>query len=70
MEAGFVSIGDVTFRDLEDEAIVELVRKGNTDALEYLIHKYKNFVRAKSRSLLFSGCRSRRHCSRRYDRVV
>lgn len=50
MEAGFVSIGDVTFRDLEDEAIVELVRKGNTDALEYLIHKYKNFVRAKSRS--------------------
>ena len=27
VEAGFVSIGDVTFRDLEDEAIVELVRK-------------------------------------------
>ena len=55
MEAGFVSIGDVTFRDLEDEAIVELVRKGNTDALEYLIHKYKNFVRAKSRSSFLVG---------------
>ncbi|KWU59900.1 RNA polymerase sporulation sigma factor SigH [Bacillus mycoides] len=55
MEAGFVSVGDVTFRDLEDEAIVELVRKGNTDALEYLIHKYKNFVRAKSRSYFLVG---------------
>ncbi|MFV5915381.1 RNA polymerase factor sigma-70 [Bacillus cereus] len=55
MEAGFVSIGDVTFRDLEDEAIVELVRKGNTDALEYLIHKYKNLVRAKSRSYFLVG---------------
>ncbi|MCD1171917.1 RNA polymerase factor sigma-70 [Bacillus anthracis] len=55
MEAGFVSVGDVTFRDLEDEAIVELVRKGNTDALEYLIRKYKNFVRAKSRSYFLVG---------------
>jgi RNA polymerase sporulation-specific sigma factor len=55
VEAGFVSVGDVTFRDLEDEAIVELVRKGNTDALEYLIHKYKNFVRAKSRSYFLVG---------------
>lgn len=50
MEASFVSTNNVTFRDLEDEAIVELVRQGNIDALEYLIHKYKNFVRAKSRS--------------------
>ncbi|WP_283774425.1 sigma factor, partial [Bacillus paralicheniformis] len=48
-------VGDVTFRDLEDEAIVELVRIGNTDALEYLIHNYKNFVRAKSRSYFLVG---------------
>jgi RNA polymerase sporulation-specific sigma factor len=43
------------FRSLEDEEVVELVRKGDIEALEYLINKYKNFVRAKSRSYFLVG---------------
>ncbi|NLO38984.1 MAG: RNA polymerase sporulation sigma factor SigH, partial [Ruminiclostridium sp.] len=30
---------------LEDEEIVQLGRKGDKDATDYLIHKYKNLVR-------------------------
>ncbi|MGP7819256.1 RNA polymerase sporulation sigma factor SigH [Niallia sp. 01092] len=41
--------------DLEDEAIVELVHKGESDALDYLIQKYRNFVRAKARSYFLIG---------------
>jgi RNA polymerase sporulation-specific sigma factor len=40
---------------LQDEEIVELVRLGDSDALEYLINKYKNFVRAKARSYFLIG---------------
>nr|WP_247739314.1 RNA polymerase factor sigma-70 [Bacillus sp. 165] len=43
------------FRSLEDEEVVELVRRGNIEALEYLINKYRNFVRAKSRSYFLVG---------------
>jgi RNA polymerase sporulation-specific sigma factor len=38
-----------------DEDIVDSVRDGNSDALEYLINKYKNFVRAKARSYFLIG---------------
>jgi RNA polymerase sporulation-specific sigma factor len=38
-----------------DEDIVEFVRLGDSDALEYLIHKYRNFVRAKARSYFLIG---------------
>lgn len=38
-----------------DEDIVESVRKGNSEALDYLISKYKNFVRAKARSYFLIG---------------
>ena len=38
-----------------DEDIVEAVREGNSEALEYLINKYKNFVRAKARSYFLIG---------------
>ncbi len=38
-----------------DEDIVETVREGDGEALEYLIHKYKNFVRAKARSYFLIG---------------
>lgn len=41
--------------DLEDEGLVERVRNGDSQALEYLINKYKNFVRAKSRSYFLIG---------------
>ncbi|GAA3317809.1 hypothetical protein GCM10020331_018070 [Ectobacillus funiculus] len=55
MESDFLSEHNVQFRELEDEGVVELVRGGDTDALEYLINKYKNFVRAKSRSYFLVG---------------
>ncbi|WP_219834346.1 RNA polymerase sporulation sigma factor SigH [Paenibacillus sp. R14(2021)] len=38
-----------------DEDIVEMVRDGDGEALEYLINKYKNFVRAKARSYFLIG---------------
>ncbi|WP_200816524.1 RNA polymerase sporulation sigma factor SigH [Salirhabdus sp. Marseille-P4669] len=44
--------------DLEvhtDEKIVEMVREGNSEALDYLINKYKNFVRAKARTYFLIG---------------
>lgn len=44
-----------TLDTLEDEHIVELAREGDNSALEYLIQKYKNFVRAKARSYFLIG---------------
>ncbi len=40
---------------MEDEQVVELVRAGDEIALEYLINKYRNFVRAKARSYFLIG---------------
>ncbi|MEW9672315.1 RNA polymerase sporulation sigma factor SigH [Ammoniphilus sp. 3BR4] len=40
---------------ISDEDLVDMVREGNSDALEYLIHKYRNFVRAKARSYFLIG---------------
>ena len=45
----------IDFTELEDEAIVELVHKGDSEALDFLIHKYRNFVRAKARSYFLIG---------------
>ncbi|MFB5663043.1 RNA polymerase sporulation sigma factor SigH [Alteribacillus sp. HJP-4] len=39
----------------EDEVLVEHVRSGDNAALEFLIKKYKNFVRAKARSYFLIG---------------
>lgn len=38
-----------------DEEVLELVRAGNGDALEFLINKYRAFVRAKARSYFLIG---------------
>jgi len=38
-----------------DEDIVDLVRFGDSEALEFLINKYRNFVRAKARSYFLIG---------------
>src|SRR5690625_834521 len=43
------------YRLVADEDIVESVREGNSDALDYLIMKYRNFVRAKARSYFLIG---------------
>jgi RNA polymerase sporulation-specific sigma factor len=45
----------MTMDSLNDEQLVELVHNGNSDALDYLIHKYRNFVRAKARSYFLIG---------------
>lgn len=43
------------YDELDDETIVELIRVGDTDAVDYLINKYKNFVRAKARTYFLIG---------------
>jgi RNA polymerase sporulation-specific sigma factor len=45
----------VHFTELEDEKIIELVHEGDSEALDFLIHKYRNFVRAKARSYFLIG---------------
>ncbi|WP_033827303.1 RNA polymerase sporulation sigma factor SigH [Bacillus andreraoultii] len=40
---------------LEDEQLIELVHQGDSEALDYLIHKYRQFVRAKARSYFLIG---------------
>ncbi|MBX6396124.1 MAG: RNA polymerase sporulation sigma factor SigH [Alicyclobacillaceae bacterium] len=42
-------------QSLSDEDLVDRVRDGDEEALEYLIHRYKNFVRAKARSYFLIG---------------
>jgi RNA polymerase sporulation-specific sigma factor len=43
------------YANLEDEEILAFVQDGDLDSLEYLIYKYKNFVRAKARSYFLVG---------------
>ncbi|MFF5996337.1 RNA polymerase sporulation sigma factor SigH [Lysinibacillus sp. KU-BSD001] len=43
------------FEDISDEDIVEQVHLGNTEALDYLITKYRVFVKAKARSYFLIG---------------
>jgi RNA polymerase sporulation-specific sigma factor len=40
---------------MKDEEVVEFARNSNDVALEYLINKYRNFVRAKARSYFLIG---------------
>ncbi|KGR79762.1 RNA polymerase factor sigma-70 [Ureibacillus manganicus DSM 26584] len=43
------------FDDMTDEQLIELVHQGSTDALDYLITKYRLFVKAKARSYFLIG---------------
>jgi len=43
------------FQLMIDEEVVEFAREGDDVALEYMINKYKNFVRAKARSYFLIG---------------
>ncbi|QKS69683.1 RNA polymerase sporulation sigma factor SigH [Paenalkalicoccus suaedae] len=43
------------YSEAQDETLVGFVREGDSAALEFLITKYKNFVRAKSRSYFLIG---------------
>lgn len=44
-----------TYEELADEDIVQLAQEGDQFAVEYLVDKYKNFVRAKARSYFLIG---------------
>lgn len=53
-----VHLNNFTIGEFElhsDEINVGAVHDGNSDALEYLINKYRNFVRAKARSYFLIG---------------
>lgn len=43
------------YEDMLDEEVVHIAKNGCTKAQEYLINKYKNFVRAKARSYFLIG---------------
>jgi RNA polymerase sporulation-specific sigma factor len=45
----------LNFNELSEEEIVEFAKLGSDDAEEYIIQKYKNFVRAKARSYYLIG---------------
>ena len=45
----------LSYEVLVDEDIVEIAQEGDDAAQEYLINKYKNFVRAKARSYFLIG---------------
>ncbi len=46
---------DKCFNELTDEQLVQLAQDGNLDAEEYLIRKYKDVVRARSRLYFIVG---------------
>ncbi|MBC7076086.1 MAG: RNA polymerase sporulation sigma factor SigH [Syntrophomonadaceae bacterium] len=46
---------DDIYMEMCDEEIVELAQEGNRYATEFLVDKYKNFVRAKARSYFLIG---------------
>lgn len=52
---GAKSIAYAEYEHMDDELIVESVRDGDLYAQDFLIKKYKNFVRAKARSYFLIG---------------
>ncbi|WP_377891991.1 RNA polymerase sporulation sigma factor SigH [Alkalihalobacillus sp. R86527] len=55
MTAGQRHLEEVAFDQFDDELLVVMVHEGHSRALEHLITKYKNFVRAKARSYFLIG---------------
>lgn len=49
------SVNNKAFAAMSDEEIIEQTKAGNSKALEYLINKYKNFVRANARTYFLVG---------------
>ncbi len=46
---------EINYADMTDVDIADLARQGDDDAVEFLMSKYKNFVRAKARSYFLIG---------------
>ncbi len=49
------SVKELDLETLEDDKLIELVHRGHSQALDCLINKYKNFVRAKARTYFLIG---------------
>lgn len=45
----------LVFDEMTDEEVVSEAINGDNDALEYIIHKYKNFVKSKAKSYFLIG---------------
>jgi RNA polymerase sporulation-specific sigma factor len=43
------------YLQFDDDALIELVHQGDSEVLDYLIQKYRNFVRAKARTYFLIG---------------
>nr|WP_268237409.1 RNA polymerase sporulation sigma factor SigH [Pullulanibacillus camelliae] len=50
-----VEANEIRYRAMEDDDVVKCVQEGDLQALEYMINKYKNFVRAKAKSYFLIG---------------
>lgn len=55
LESSSFDEAGVRYEDLTDEAVAALARGFDGDAMEFLLNKYKNFVRAKARSYFLIG---------------
>ena len=51
----YKEVGSSVYKEIEDEVLVGLAKSGDSLALDYLMYKYRNFVRAKSRSYFLIG---------------
>ena len=48
-------IGKTDYKSMTDEDVVKMFNEGDTFALEYLISKYRNFVKCKAKSYYLIG---------------
>ena len=55
MDSSWESMLDKRFADMADEQVVGLAQQGDSVASEYLLSKYKNFVRSKAHSYFLIG---------------
>lgn len=46
---------DITYKNMQDDEIINMINKGDSLALDYLIGKYKNLVKSKARSYFLIG---------------
>ncbi len=51
----YKEVGSSVYKEIEDEVLVGLAKSGDSLALDYLMYKYRNFVRVKSRSYFLIG---------------
>lgn len=54
-DTAWEGVMDKRFADMADEQVVTLAQQGDSVAVEYLLGKYKNFVRSKARSYFLIG---------------